>query len=825
MAEEAAGLLSPERNESIFRNDILRDYLPDGIGQAREPRLILLGGQPGAGKTAVLVASQEELSRTGPTIRIVGDDLRSYHPQFLAFQRQDPETASSYTQVDAGRWTEMLLAAGAERKVNIVFETTLRTPDNVSRVIRTARDAGYAVEIRAVAVNPRLSWQGNHYRFEEMLHAGAAARIPPQRVHDAAVDGLRITLEMLEAEKLVDRVQLRTRGGAIIYDNELIEGEWARTPAGRLVLEREQSRPMTRSELHRFADDWNHVLGRMEERGAPLDRIATVEARASDDMTRLLAQHREADGARAEGMRGATLENSADGHRLFVELYDNAVRDAERRPLGNVATHAAARLRQSYIALRLVEAARDLGVLPNDGTIVATRFLEQENRATHEFPAARGMPGDLVVETQDGARRRLTEYFGVALNQETIDRNVFSPTHRMSRLAVVVDSWLGAAGMRKTLRTAADNVAEGYVTVNEAMTLIVEPGYAAAVSRARSRLHRNISLVERATLARTNADTNGEPFRRAHDSLLRHTANPDNRTRVAALMDAALVESARYRHLDPMERQALDTFVKAITEDERRLGLTLDHGGRHRAAIGQTALVPARHLSELTEAEINERLRKSPGLASKRSEIEHLSQLVYANSEAASSCVRGISDAQSGLLAASDVHAGRLGEMAGHARTWLRGPSPDRQTAEAHAPRLAAALANYGQALDFERHQIVTQHSEVQARRRVEIPAPSNGLRELLAVDAREQVRRLDGEPALRRELDALALAISKRLSPSEKVDLRQGNVDRLATSLQISREQGAALRLVHERAKTLQDRVRQQTREISRGQQQNIRR
>jgi hypothetical protein len=56
MAEAASGLLSPARNESIFRNDILHDYLPDNMGRAERPRLILLDGQPGAGKTAVLTA-------------------------------------------------------------------------------------------------------------------------------------------------------------------------------------------------------------------------------------------------------------------------------------------------------------------------------------------------------------------------------------------------------------------------------------------------------------------------------------------------------------------------------------------------------------------------------------------------------------------------------------------------------------------------------------------------------------------------------------------------------------------------------------------------
>ena len=182
MAEDqASGPLSPERNESIFRNDILPDYLPETMRQAGRPRMILLGGQPGAGKTAVLIASHVELDEAGTTIRIVGDDLRSYHPQFRAFQQQDPETASQFTQLDAGRWTEQLLAAAVDRKVNIVFETTMRTPENVARVIGMARAGGYDIEARALNL-PDTRRCAGHVRRALRQYA-ARRRAPSDRQH------------------------------------------------------------------------------------------------------------------------------------------------------------------------------------------------------------------------------------------------------------------------------------------------------------------------------------------------------------------------------------------------------------------------------------------------------------------------------------------------------------------------------------------------------------------------------------------------------------------------------------------------------------------
>lgn len=620
-------------------------------------------------------------------------------------------------------------------------------------------------------------------------------------------------------------MQLRTRGGATIYDNEFRDRQWTHPPGGRLALEREQTRPLTRGELQRFADDWNHVLARMEERNAPADRIAAVEVRADEDVARLLAQRREADGEQGQRRGRTILQKPADAHRLFLELYDNAVRDAERRPIGNVEAYAVGRLAQSYMALSLVEAARDLGLLAEDGKIVATRAT-QDKQGDSEFPAAHRIPADLAVEMADGSRRRLTEYFAVELNRVAIDREVFSPTDRMARLANVADSWAETAGMPKTLVRAANAVAGGSMSADQAMSEIVEPGYAAAIAQAQRRLERNVALAERAISATAVVDVNGEPFRGVGDDLRLRTVDIENRARAKLIMEAVLTEAALHDRLEPERRRAADGFAQGIAENERKLALGVDNRlGLNRAPALGTALVPARHLPDLTESEIGERMQRSSRLSDKRAEIENLSRLVFGNSEAVSASVARISNGQSGAAAGADVREGRLGEMAGEEGRWLRGPNPERQVAEAHAPRLAAALADYGLVMDFERHQIVSQHREEQARQRVEIPRPSARLSDVLGAENTEQVRRLNVEPGLRRELEALSLAITKRFSPAEKADLKGGNVARLASSLGVSHENASSLRLFHERAGPLQDRALLQSRDIGRANQLNIRR
>jgi hypothetical protein len=72
-----------------------------------------------------------------------------------------------------------------------------------------------------------------------------------------------------------------------------------------------------------------------------------------------------------------------------------------------------------------------------------------------------------------------------------------------------------------------------------------------------------------------------------------------------------------------------------------------------------------------------------------------------------------VRDDASGSAAAGDVRMGRLGDLAGEGGTWLRRSSPERKAAEIYAPMLAAALSDFGLAVDYERHRVVTEHLKI----------------------------------------------------------------------------------------------------------------
>lgn len=230
------------------------------------------------------------------------------------------------------------------------------------------------------------------------------------------------------------------------------------------------------------------------------------------------------------------------------------------------------------------------------------------------------------------------------------------------------------------------------------------------------------------------------------------------------------------------------------------------------------ALVPARHLPDLTEFEIGARLQSSSRLADKRADIENLAKLVFGNTRAVSAAVDRVADTRSGASAGDDVREGRLGEFAGEGRKWLRNSSPERQTAEANAPRLAAALADYGRAVDFERHQISSQHREQQARQRAEIPRPSAALSEMLPLDKDARNRRISENTVLNKELDRLATAFGRRLMPEDRAALRAGHeTKKLATELGIGLGQARALGRIYDQVTGAQDNIRRINKELAR--------
>lgn len=239
----------------IFVSEILPRFRSEELGAPLPAKreAVILGGQPGAGKTGLLEQAQQELGQRGATWVINGDDFYAYHPKYAQLQKEHGTEAPRMVKDDARAWATMTFDAARERGVNIVLESTMRQPDAVLDQLKELRQSGYAVQARVLAVKEQESWQGNHARHELIAAQGGYPRLTSKATHDAAVPGVVKTVAAIESKKLAERVTVHRRNGSVIHDSTR-----HKTPAAEAIT-KERSVPFSAERIAKHTANWNAI--------------------------------------------------------------------------------------------------------------------------------------------------------------------------------------------------------------------------------------------------------------------------------------------------------------------------------------------------------------------------------------------------------------------------------------------------------------------------------------------------------------------------------------------------------------------------------------
>ena len=187
-----------EELELVFQK-ILKMYM-SSYSSSKNPKVFLLGGQPGAGKSGL----ENMLNLKDEYISISGDDYREYHPRFREINLEYGKEASKYTQQWAGQITEKLIEKLAKAKYNLIIEGTLRTAQLPLKEADRFRKLGYEVELHVLAVKPEKSYLGTLLRYEEMIKWGKIPRMTPKEHHDLVVKNIGDNLEVIYNSKAFD---------------------------------------------------------------------------------------------------------------------------------------------------------------------------------------------------------------------------------------------------------------------------------------------------------------------------------------------------------------------------------------------------------------------------------------------------------------------------------------------------------------------------------------------------------------------------------------------------------------------------------------------
>jgi adenylate kinase family enzyme len=228
------------------------------------PTLVLVGGQPGAGKSAASEIARSELRQKGGFIHVDADRLRA------KIDLGNSKPTSTETQVDAGKLAIRLRSIAIAERRNIVEEGTFRNSEIVAKFIDGSKREGYSVEMLAVATPREESVLGIYQRYELQHALGALnPRFVAETYHDEAMSGF--VRSVAQNERNFDRFRVVDRNGSVLYDS-VSKGRHIGTAAS--VLAKVQR--VGDGRLVAIASAWQLVQAKAASRGAEPGHLARI---------------------------------------------------------------------------------------------------------------------------------------------------------------------------------------------------------------------------------------------------------------------------------------------------------------------------------------------------------------------------------------------------------------------------------------------------------------------------------------------------------------------------------------------------------------------
>jgi len=261
--------------EKNYTNDELEIKFKEILGYYKSmysptenPKVVLLGGQPGAGKSGL----ENMVNIKKNYVSISGDDYREYHPRFKEINLEYGREASKYTQQWAAEITEKLIKELRKEKYNLIIEGTLRTAELPLKEANAFKKADYKVELNVVVVKPEKSRLGTLERYEAMLKQGKVPRMAPKEHHDLVVNNIGNNLEIIYNSKAFDNIKLFDRENNLLYN-------YKESPNvnPKDILNKEFNRVWKKEEIEKFKEKWENLIKVMENRKVPTKEISELK--------------------------------------------------------------------------------------------------------------------------------------------------------------------------------------------------------------------------------------------------------------------------------------------------------------------------------------------------------------------------------------------------------------------------------------------------------------------------------------------------------------------------------------------------------------------
>lgn len=212
--------LSPEQFEEYRKNIIM--MLTTGVQPVGDKKevLMIVGGQPGAGKTRLSSAIYEELQKN--VVKVDFDELRGMHPYYQTVCASYPSIVHRILADDTNNVKKEAFKYLIENGYNVIYEGALRDTQGFVDFAKQFKENGYNVNLNIMAVPELESYGSTFVRYAAEIMTNGKPRWVEKELHDASYNGVIETAKAFEEENISDEIRVFVRGNDVNTDPKKI---------------------------------------------------------------------------------------------------------------------------------------------------------------------------------------------------------------------------------------------------------------------------------------------------------------------------------------------------------------------------------------------------------------------------------------------------------------------------------------------------------------------------------------------------------------------------------------------------------------------------
>ncbi|MEW4206242.1 MULTISPECIES: zeta toxin family protein [Bacillus cereus group] len=185
----------------LLHNEIIESFLKGQLQQEQEPEAILLGGGSAAGKSSIgeLVIKGYKLQKQN-MIWIDPDKIKEKIPEYQdAMESEDIESmkqAAFLVHDESSDITMKLLKICMKRKLNFMYDGTMKNEVKYIKLIQQLRQAGFSIKAIIVDVPIKVALKRSNMRFK------VTGRLVPEHIIEES--HMRVATTFSKIKDLID---------------------------------------------------------------------------------------------------------------------------------------------------------------------------------------------------------------------------------------------------------------------------------------------------------------------------------------------------------------------------------------------------------------------------------------------------------------------------------------------------------------------------------------------------------------------------------------------------------------------------------------------